>query len=204
MRKFWSFIILLVVAILVIPVFLPSSKHIEQTITVNQSLENSFNAVADLNNWANWFKEIKQDSCCKISVLEATDSSKAKITWQAKHGNGTLVLRKSVKDSLLGFKVKFHHHKKACLKWLFQPAGDSTQVTVSFDFNLCYPVGRVLGIFMDDKLSGFMATTLKSFRTFVETIPQEKPKMEKEVSSEKITSELKPILSDTEISHVSE
>ena len=207
MKKFWGFIILLVVAILVIPVFLPGAKHFEQTITVNQSVENSFNAVANLNNWAKWFNEIKQDSCCKISVLEATDTSKAKITWHAKHGDGVLVLRKSVKDSLLAFKVKFHHHRKACLKWLFQPIGDSTQVTVSFDFNLCYPIGRVFGIFMDDKLQGFMGTTMSSFRTFVEAIPREEPKVETKVSFEEVTMEAKPALSveiSTDMTHISE
>ncbi|MCD6366969.1 MAG: hypothetical protein J7L46_05450, partial [Bacteroidales bacterium] len=63
--------------------------YFEQTITVNQSVEKSFNAIEDLDNWANWFNEIKQDSCCEILVSEATDTSKAKITWQAKHGTGT-------------------------------------------------------------------------------------------------------------------
>ncbi|MCD6366970.1 MAG: GyrI-like domain-containing protein [Bacteroidales bacterium] len=163
--------------------------------------------MADLNNWANWFKEIKQDSCCKISVTEATDTSKAKITWQAKHGGGVLILKKSVKDSLLGFRVKLHHHKKACLKWLFQPIGDSTQVTVLFDFNLYYPVGRILGIFMKNRFIKFMETMIVSYQTFVEILPREMPQMEKQVNFEEITVEAKPALSveiNTDMSHISE
>ncbi len=207
MKKFWSFIVLLIIAILVIPVFLPSTKHFEKTILVNQSVEKSYGAVEDLNNWGRWFREIKQDSCCKIVVSEATDSSKAKITWEAKHGNGVLILKKAVKDSLLAFRVKLHHHKKAYLMWLFQPSGDSTQVTVSFDFNLYYPVGRVLGIFMDERLSEFMATTMASFKIFVEAIPREMPKVEKEVSFEEVTMRAKPALSveiNTDMAHISE
>jgi hypothetical protein len=194
MKKFLNFIILLIIAILVIPVFLPGSKHFEQTITINQSIDKTFNAVMNLNNWANWFKEIRQDTCCKITIFEPTDSSKAKITWQAKHGNGSLILKKTVKDSLLLFKMKLHHHRKACLQWLFKPVGDSTQVTVTFNFNLCY-ISRIFGIFIDDKLSNFMHTTLKSFQTFVEALPHTQIQTKStDVSFEEISMEEKPAL----------
>jgi len=206
MKKFWNFIILLIVALLVVPVFLPSKKHFEKSVVVNQSLEKSFNAVSDLNNWHNWFEAIKQDSCCKIDVVKATDSTKARINWKAKHGNGSLVLKKEVKDSLLAFKIKFHHHS-ACLKWVFQPQGDSTQVTINFDFHLSYPIGQLFGIFMDDKLMGFIETTMLSYKAFVEAIPREAPKMEKKVNFEEITMAPKPALSvaiNTDIAHLSE
>ncbi len=180
MRKFWNFILLLVVAVLVIPVFLPSVRHLKQTITINQSVENSFNAVADLNNWGNWFKDIDQDSDFKITVIETGDVPKAKITVHEDDsdgdGNAELVLKKSVKDRLLAFKVMFHHHQKACVKWQFLPKGDSTQVTLSFHRKLCYPFGRLLGAFMDNKLQGFMGTAILSFRDFAEAIPRENEK----------------------------
>ncbi len=206
MKEFWNFIILLLIAILVIPVFLPSEKHIEKSIVVNQSLENSFNAVADINNWHHWIKAIKQDSCCKIDVVKATDTTKARINWTAKHGYGSVILKKEVKDSLLAFNVKFHHHK-ACLKWFFQPQGDSTKITINFDFNLSYPIGRFFGIFMNKNLMGFIETTLLSCKTFVESIPRETPKMEKQVNFEEVTLEAKPALSikiNTDMAHISE
>jgi len=206
MKKFWNFIILLIVAILVIPVFLPSKKHFEKSIVVNQSLEKSFNTVAELNNWHNWFEAIEQNSCCKMNVVKATDTTKARINyWTAKHGNESLVLKKEVKDSLLAFKIKFHHHK-ACLKWFFQPQGDSTQVTINFDFNLSYPIGRFFGIFMNEKLMGFIETTMLSYKTFVESIPRKVPKMKKKVNFEEITMEPKPALSvavSTDVTHLS-
>ncbi|MGH1536493.1 MAG: SRPBCC family protein [Gammaproteobacteria bacterium] len=91
MKKFLSFIILLLIIIGVIGYFLPTTFTVSKTATISATPSTIHKYVGDLNTWQTWTAWSGDDPEIEITIGENTTGIGANQSWTDKHGGGSLI-----------------------------------------------------------------------------------------------------------------
>ncbi len=91
MKKFLSFIILLLIIAGIIGYFLPTSFTVSKTTTISASSSKIHEYVGDLNTWQSWTAWKGDDPEIEITIGENTTGIGANQSWTDKHGGGSLI-----------------------------------------------------------------------------------------------------------------
>jgi ribosome-associated toxin RatA of RatAB toxin-antitoxin module len=171
LKKILIFIGALIVLLLILAMFLPSSYRVERSTTINAPAEKVYNQVADFSNYMNWNPWTKMDPEAKNTVSENSKGVGAVWSWEGKKvGKGSLTIEKAVENKSLETKLVFTAPRQDEGKgyWTFEETDGKTKVTWAMEGELGYPVGRFMGLMMEGMLGDSFEEGLTNIKEIVE------------------------------------
>lgn len=136
--------------ILIIAIFLPSSAHIEESMTIGAPAKTIFAKVNDLKAWEPWSPFQKADPEMISEYSGPASGEGCMQTWKSDmHGNGSLTILESRPYEFIKMKLMMMENSEALSNFKFEPEQQGTKVTWSLDMkDLSYPLGRIFALFM--------------------------------------------------------
>jgi len=89
MRKFLSFITLLLLILGIIGYFLPSNFTVSKTVTISSTPAHIHEYVGDLNKWKTWTARKGEDPEIEYTIGEKTTGIGASQSWMDQYGGGS-------------------------------------------------------------------------------------------------------------------
>ncbi len=144
---------LIIVLFLIIPVFLPAHAGAESSITIKAKPELVFEQVNILKNWKSW-SPFENDSTMVNTYEGPEQGVGAQRHWKGqKMGTGSMKIVLSHPFSDIETQLNFEPQGNGEGRWHFQQKGDQTLVVWHLQiYNLQYPFGRWLGLFMPEMI----------------------------------------------------
>lgn len=163
---------LAVIALLlfIVSFFLPSSLKVTRSVKTDAPVSAAFNQVNNLENWQNW------SAWAKMSGMEMTYGEKkagvdAYYNWTSPQGDGKLTIRESTPGKLIKNELDFGERGIGYGTWNFEPDGDGTKVTWTFDTEIGNnPIKKLQGLLMDRILGKSMDEGLEELKSASEKI----------------------------------
>jgi effector-binding domain-containing protein len=172
--KFLAWLMLIMVAIVfVVPLFLPTSVHVSQSITVGADQTRIFRQINNLRNWSNW-SPWKSDNPNSTSVFSGPISGKGSMhQWTSEQmGEGSIEILESYPYDSLVSRLDFGNRGSARDYWSVTISGDSTIVRWTFVADsLTYPLGRLNGLVMKWMIRPYQLDGLVHLKQFCENLP---------------------------------
>lgn len=144
--KFFAWLILIVVTlILVVPLFLPSSVSVSQSVNIKSDKVLIFRQINNLRNWSNW-SPWKSDNPNSISVFSGPFSGAGSSHhWESEQmGKGSITITESYPYDSLVSRLDFGNRGSAHDHWTISDSGDSVMVRWTFlADSLTYPIGKL-------------------------------------------------------------
>ncbi|HRH65211.1 MAG TPA: SRPBCC family protein [Bacteroidia bacterium] len=146
-------LVFLIVALVIVGLLMPSSRHMERSVNVSAKPETVFSYVNDLKKWNSWSPWFKMDPNSKMVFSEPAAGSGANYTWDSENANvgkGKLTIEESIPSELVKTKIEFEGMEDSHAYFKLEPEGESTKVTWAFDSNMGNnPFFRLMGLMMD-------------------------------------------------------
>ncbi len=162
--------ILIVVAIVLITaIFLPSQYHIERQTIINAPVDTVFALVSDYHHWLEWNPWSQMDSQAEHTIRgEGIGSS-----WQwngDKIGRGKLTLEKIKENQFIQSELVFlsPNEMHADDFWYFKSQDQRTLTIWAQEGRLSYPLGRIMGLFLDGMIGPDFERGLNNLRQLAE------------------------------------
>lgn len=175
LKKIVLVLVVLVLALIVIGFLMPSTRHVERSVTINAKPEAAFVQVNDLKNWPNWSPWYKMDPSCKMVYSEPSSGTGANYTWDSQNSNvgkGKMTIEESTAPSMVKTKIEFEGMNESHAYFKFEPEGEGTKATWGFDANLGNnPFFRLMGSMMDGMLGGIFEGGLNDLKKASESAP---------------------------------
>ena len=168
-------IVFLVVALVIIGFLMPSTRHVERSVSINSKPDVVFAYVNDLKSWNTWSPWFKMDPQSKMVFSEPSAGAGANYTWDSQNknvGKGKLTIEESVAASLVKTKLEFEGMNESYAYFKFEPEGEATKVTWGFDANLGNnPFFRLMGTMMDKMMGDIFNSGLADLKKVSEETP---------------------------------
>jgi carbon monoxide dehydrogenase subunit G len=178
-------VILLVVLVAAVGIafVLPSSVHIERSITIDRPASQIYMLLSGykrFNEWSPWYA---RDPAAVYTVSGPTRGVGAKFEWsstKADVGSGSQTVVAAKPDESIDVELDFTGFGKSRARYALAPNGVGTRVTwsydgqlpLTFDGNFAWSVvGRYMGLAMDRMLGPDYDTGLANLKRLVETFP---------------------------------
>lgn len=177
------FLLVLVAALVGVAFVLPSSAHVERSITIERPASEVFavlNSYRRFNDWSPW---AGKDPNAAYTLSGPVAGVGAKQSWQGDPktvGNGSQEIIESKPNESVTTALDFGDMGKANARFLLAPAGKGTKVTWTLDTQaplavdgkiLWNAIGRYMGMFMDRMVGPDYETGLANLKKLVETFP---------------------------------
>lgn len=157
-RRAGIIVLILLVLLVIISFFLPANVHVERTAVIKAQPDVVFKQVNDLHNWNNWMPWNKLDPEMKIKYTGPEEGIGAGYSWSSedKHvGKGKIAITESKPDQLVVTALDFMENGTATGSFKMEPADGGTRITWRMDMDMgMNPIGRYLGLFMDQMMGG--------------------------------------------------
>lgn len=163
----------IMVSFLLIAIFLPSKSIVNREIIIDKPLEEVFNNAEDLNNFAQWNPWITYEKQLKTEVSSKSKGSGSKFSWDGDTiGTGYLQRISIQKNKQIESDMVFLKPWEAKSKDIvrFESQGNKTKVTWTNEMDLPYPIGRYMGLAMDEMIGRDLTKGLESLKKFCENI----------------------------------
>jgi len=150
LKKLIIALLVIVILLLIVAVFLPSKRHVEESIYIKSPAKYVYEQVVKLKNWAKWSPFQEGDTAMKVYYDGPTQGTGAIMKWESKkQGNGVMTIMETEPYKKIKTNVEFEGQGVSSSEWFFIEEGDSTKVTWTLDIvNLKYPLGKLLGALM--------------------------------------------------------
>ena len=177
------FLLVLVAALIGVAFVLPSSAHVERSITIERPASEVFavlNSYRRFNEWSPW---AGKDPNAVYTVSGPMSGVGAKQSWQGDPktvGSGSQEIVESKPNEAVATTLDFGEMGKANARFLLAPAGKGTKVTwtldtqapLAFDGKILWnAIGRYMGLFMDRMVGPDYEAGLAKLKKLVETFP---------------------------------
>jgi effector-binding domain-containing protein len=176
LKKFLLFLALLAVLLIVVGFFLPSTAHVERSITIGAPPCTIFavvNTFQTFNEWSPWYE---LDPNTRYTFSGPPIGPGAKMSWTSDNpdvGNGSQEIVASEPCTLVRTKLDFGEEGVADAFFRLEPAGTATRATWGFDTDFGYNlIGRYFGLFFDSMLGPDYEKGLQNLKTFAENLPE--------------------------------
>jgi len=156
LKKILLVLVILIALVHLIAIFLPSKAKVERSRAIKATSEAIITNITNLHNWDKWSPWKDQDSAA-VYKYNDTIGAGAWMDWSGKIvGTGKLTLTKVTADSVqyfLAFREPFQSESRGSFSLA---KTDSGTVVIWTDIeNLSWPMGRIMGLFMNfDKMMG--------------------------------------------------
>lgn len=177
------FLLVLIVVLIGVAFVLPSSAHVERSITINRPASEVFgvlNSYRRFNEWSPW---AAKDPNAKYQITGPATGVGAKESWVGDPktvGSGSQEIVESTPNKTVATALDFGDMGKARARFDLTPSGDATKVVWSLDTQaplaidgkiLWNTIGRYMGLFMDKMVGPDYEQGLAKLKTLVESLP---------------------------------
>ena len=160
----------LLLLLIIVGFFLPSTYSAERSITVNAPVEVVFNQVNDLKNWETWGPWAAEDPNMTVTYGDITEGVGASHSWTSeKHGPGKLTIAKSEAHKMIRTDLDFYDKGQAKGRFDFEPTDDGVKVTWGMDGDAGYNlIMRYFGVMMDSMVGPYFEKGLTGIKEIAE------------------------------------
>jgi len=163
----------LVVLVLVVGLFLPSSFEVSRSIEIAAPDAVIFAEVNDLRRWEAWSPWQAHDDTMVNTYSENTAGVGAWSEWTGEHsGAGKMIIVESVLNRRVVTDLAFDGQGKGNGFWTLEPVGDTVRTTWTFKHEVGWSIpGRYFGLVMESMLGPYMEEGLASLKAIAEKTP---------------------------------
>ena len=172
----WSLIIIgaIILLLLIVALFLPSSDRVERCVNINGSPEKIAEHITDLKKWNDW-SPWKDADTAALYTYNDTIGAGGSMSWNGKIlGSGKLTIT-SNNTSKIDYDLTFFEPFQSFSQGNFSLMQDKNDIKITWvnQGELSYPIGRIMGLFMSyDKMMGpDFEKGLKKLKEVVEKDP---------------------------------
>jgi len=162
----------LVVILLIVALFLPSTIHMEGTIVIKAPARVIFAQVNHLKSWEKWSPFEQQDTAMVSEYSGPEAGVGAKTTWKSKvNGNGSMIISYVMPHDTIKMDLVFmdDSSSRVTSDWYFKTTLDGVKVTWTTEVNdLGYPVARLFGLLMPGMMNPLLNKGLANLKTLCE------------------------------------
>jgi hypothetical protein len=165
----------LVVAIVLVGLMLPTEYSVNESVAIKASPEAIHAYVADLEKWDDWAPWLEEDPTIVTTLGEITVGVGASQTWTSKDGDGELTLTASDPATGIAYDMAFimgDVRAPSTCTMTYEVDGDSTVVgwTMDGDIGDMMPavMAGYMNIMMESTISEMFKTGLTSLKEKVE------------------------------------
>lgn len=173
--KWFSIVIAFIIALfLIIPLFLPSSFHIERSTVIEKHVSIVYKTATDMNQRAKWDPWIEMESNAEIDVHMSPEIIGSGYSWKGDIiGEGRITIVEVIPNERINSKIEFiaPQSMESDVIWTFQESDHNTIITWAFEGTLSYPVEKWFGLFMNKSLGTQFERGLFNFKRLVEGKP---------------------------------
>ena len=171
MRKFLSFIILLLLILGIIGYLLPTEYSISKTTTISSSSAHIHEYVGDLDKWQSWTPWKGEDPSIEIKNSEKTTGIGASQSWTDKHGGGSLRFTSWSPKKGIEYDVYFDGGKYTSKSAIQYDSSSETRTRVQWNLegDMGMPIiGGYFALYMKHSIGKMFEDGLKQLKTIVE------------------------------------
>lgn len=171
MKKFFTFVFLLLVIFAAIGYVLPSKYAITKSITISATPAEIHEYVGDLQKWESWTPWTGKDPEIEITLSEITTGIGASQSWTDKHGGGSLLFTSSSPNNGIEYDLFFQagkYRSKSSIK--YESRGkDATKVIWQLDGDTNTPIiGGYFALFLRYSIGNMFKTGLTQLKAILE------------------------------------
>jgi effector-binding domain-containing protein len=169
----------IVLLLIVVSFFLPSTVHVERSMEMKCAPEAVFPLVNNLKNWDQWSPWHHKDSLMKKTYGDIFEGQGAYYSWQSEHsqvGNGKLEFVEVVPNQIIKSKMYFMEGEDAALgDFKFEKTESGCKVVWSMDADMSKPfaIGKYFGLMMDAMVGKDFEQGLNELKRIGESAPIE-------------------------------
>ncbi len=171
MKKFFTFILLLILILGIVGYFLPTQYTINKSITISSSPAHIHEYVGDLKKWDIWTPWKAEDPNMEITIRDRTTGIGASQSWKDKHGGGSLVFTSWSPENGIEYDLFFKAGKYKCnsaIKYN-STSRSKTKVRWTMQGDMKMPIiGGYFAIFMKYSIGSMFQQGLNQLKTIVE------------------------------------
>jgi effector-binding domain-containing protein len=166
----------IIVLLVLISFFLPSTVKVERSIFINTHAEIPFEQANNFHLWDAWMPWNKIDTTMKKSYEGPESGVGSVYHWESNHpdvGVGSMKIIRVVKDSMVEMVLAFKgENREAKSAFVFENLKDSTKVTWYIIMQMGWnPVSKYFGLLMDAMMGDDFEQGLKDMKAVCETKP---------------------------------
>lgn len=166
--KWMGFAILaLFILILIAGAFAPSRIEMKASTTINAPDSLVFEMVNNLHQWELWSPFAEGDTTMENQYHGPDAGVGAQMFWKSKQqGDGMMIITHSEPYKRVVFALDFMKKGQASSEWNFEKQNGNVKVTWSTTVEgLSYPMGRIMGLFMNGMMQESYEKGFKNIRT---------------------------------------
>ena len=146
-------VIVLVVALLLVGLLLPSEQYVERSAVVEADQAEVFSLVSDYRQFNKWSPWAERDPETEYEFSGPVTGVGSKMSWRSEDpsvGIGAQEIVEIQPDTMVKSKLSFEgFDTPSYATFTLEPTDSGTRVTWSFDANMDTMVGRYMGLMMD-------------------------------------------------------
>ena len=170
--KYILFVLLGIVAlVLIIPVFMSSTYHVERSIEITAPDSLVFAILSDYGMRGSWDPWLEMEPNAKVTYSEPSSGVGATYEWQGEVlGSGSMRMLETVPYKSIKSELKFisPQEGQGIVTWMLDGHDGVVKAAWSIDGDLDYPVGRLLGPMMDGWLGPDLEKGLNNLKKLCE------------------------------------
>lgn len=171
MKKFFTFILFLILILGVVGYFLPTQYTINKSITISSSSAHIHEYVGDLKKWDLWTPWKAEDPDIVITTSEKTTGIGANQSWKDKHGGGSLVFTSWSPENGIEYDLFFQAGRYKCNSAIEYDSTSriKTKVRWTMQGDMNTPiVGGYFAVFMKYSIGSMFQQGLNQLKIIVE------------------------------------
>ena len=145
-------IVLLMIAFLGAGFILPDTFAVERSLIIDKPIESVYSFVSDLTVRHRW-DPLAADSTVSHSFTIREQGVGSSWQWESQRSvSGTFTVEEIVTNEFIRGRLAIQTPEtlESVSTWLFEERGQSTLVTWKQEGRLEYPIGRIMGYFIED------------------------------------------------------
>lgn len=170
-RVLLSLAILIVSVFLILPALLPSEFNVERSTVIKKDRSDIYSRIVNLESWPEWDPWFEMEPTAEVSFDGIPGVVGSSSSWSGdKVGSGKQTLTKLIAPEYIQTELEFFtpQPSKATGFWTFTESPEGTLVTWGMKGKLDYPIGRLMGLFMDDMIGKPFEKGLNNLKTLAE------------------------------------
>ena len=171
MKKFLSFIILLLLILGIVGYFLPTDFTVSKTATISSTPAHIHEYVGDLNKWQTWTAWEGDDPEIEITIGERTTGIGASQSWMDEHGGGSLTFTSWSPEKGIEYDLYFQGGKYKSKSAIQYDSSSQTRTRVRWTLSgdMSMPIiGGYFALFMKYSIGNMFQDGLKQLKSIVE------------------------------------
>ncbi len=171
MRKFFTFIFLLLLILGIVGYFLPTDFSVSKTINISSGSAHIHEYVGDLEKWQSWTTWTGQDPGIVITINERSTGIGASQSWTDQHGGGSLTFTSWSPENGIEYDLFFQGGKYKSKSAILYDTSSSTRTRVAWTLkgDMSMPIiGGYFALYMKYSIGKMFEDGLKRLKTIIE------------------------------------